>query len=139
MKKHKGFTLIELLVVIAIIGILATIVLVSLNAARDNARDGVVKTQVTQMKNIAEIAFSNDGNYNNTCDATAGSDWILIRDEAAANNGGTNPVCVDTDDDWCVEAVLNNGTDYFCVDSSPFAGVLTGAARDACAGATCAL
>jgi prepilin-type N-terminal cleavage/methylation domain-containing protein len=58
MKKQKGFTLIELLVVIAIIGILASIVLVSLGGARAKARDAQRLSDVKQMALILEMESS---------------------------------------------------------------------------------
>lgn len=56
-KNKKGFTLIELLVVIAIIGILATIVLVSLNSARTKARDVRRLSDMQQISLAMEVYY----------------------------------------------------------------------------------
>lgn len=71
----KGFTLIELLVVIAIIGILASVILASLNAARSKARDARRLSDLNQMQTALEMYYDSNGKYPQDfywCDSSKG-------------------------------------------------------------------
>jgi prepilin-type N-terminal cleavage/methylation domain-containing protein len=74
MLKQKGFTLIELLVVIAIIGILASIVLVSLGGARTKARDARRQSDIRQIVTAQEMYYGDTEAYY----TEAGTDGALV-------------------------------------------------------------
>ncbi len=69
---RRGFTLIELLVVISIIGVLASVVLASLNSARAKARDARRINDVRQIKLALELFYDKYGRYiiSGQCGAT---------------------------------------------------------------------
>lgn len=64
-KSNRGFTLVELLVVIAIIGILASVVLVSLNTARSKSRDARRVADVRQLSLALENYYDDNLVYPN--------------------------------------------------------------------------
>lgn len=64
--KKKGFTLIELLVVVSIIGILTTLVMVNLNAARERARDAQRKSDFSNIQTALRLFYNDDGSFPDT-------------------------------------------------------------------------
>lgn len=62
-RKNFGFTLIELLVVIAIIGLLASVVLVALNSARQKSRDAKRVADMHQFAKALELYFNDNFSY----------------------------------------------------------------------------
>lgn len=61
--KNKGFTLIELLVVISIIGLLASIVLVSVNSAREKGRNVRRIADITQLIKAFNLGFADYNSF----------------------------------------------------------------------------
>jgi len=70
-KTNKGFTLIELLVVIAIIGLLSSVVLASLNSARQKARDARRVADLKQIQTAMELYYDTCKQYPATLATTA--------------------------------------------------------------------
>jgi prepilin-type N-terminal cleavage/methylation domain-containing protein len=62
-KKQKGFTLLELLVVIAIVGVLASVVVASLNSGRVKARNAAVLAQMDEYRKALELYRAENDMY----------------------------------------------------------------------------
>lgn len=153
----RGFTLIELLVVVSIIGVLATIVLSSLSAARERAKDARIKAILSQVRAQAELQYLEIGDYSTVCNFGTKSFAMFLDTH---NNGGgptlSHNFCADEDNvpyaysgvnlinnrtasewfgldsngsGWAINVKLHNGNEWFCVDSLGGAKVSSGNLR----------
>ena len=123
--------------VISIISLLASIVLTSLNSARDNSKDAAIKAEMNQIRNAAAIYFAENGHYDDLFNpvndagkifASALSKAPLISsnqnmesDDTARRESSKNVLVGRAKDltpgKWAAVLWLNNDN-WFCVDYS---------------------
>jgi type IV pilus assembly protein PilA len=141
MKKtlNRGFTLIELLVVIAIIGILASVVLASLNSARAKGSDAAIKSSINNARAQAELYYdSNSNTYTNVCASGTNNISTMVTAAENANPTANSTFCSDEVGSWMLKSLLvSEPTHFYCVDSTGKSQTYTGTPAWAASGTAC--
>src|SRR6056297_1325722 len=88
-KDKKGFTLIELMVVVAIMGLLAALAVISLNNARQRARDARRISDVKQVQTALELYYLDNQEYPD-------STGDIIEGKCISSSGGLAESCSGT-------------------------------------------
>ena len=112
--KWDGFTLIELLVVVAIIGILASVVLASLNSARDKGKAAAIKSNLKNMISQAELAYDTPGNYSTVC-----TDSKITSMLTAITNAGATTSCLSYNNSGLSDVYLRFGATGIIYSATP--------------------
>lgn len=140
---RKGLTLIELLVVIAIIGVLASVVLASLNSARNKGKDARIQSSLSNLTRQAalyhsdNLAYGSGATYEDCStiavgmytDSNISAIITSAIEEAGTPSSGASSYCgvysLSGTDNYAVAVALNGQSDTsWCVDSQGFAGLL---------------
>jgi len=114
-KFKKGFTLVELLVVIAIIGLLAGVVMVSLNTARRKARDAVRKADIANLAIAIEQYYDDQATPAYPADLTVLTTYVeggIVPTDPSS--GGAYTYTVDVNGNYKVCATIEKDASIFC-------------------------
>lgn len=148
----KGFTLIELLVVVAIIGILASVVLASLNTARAKGSDAAIKADLSGVRASAEVAYDTNGQrypltsgtgtagtdcggtftagsmFDSTSGGTVGASIDAALAHVKTQNGAVVLFCNSDNTHYAIAAQLKTTGTFWCIDSTGAAKGTSGTA-----------
>ena len=117
MEDNKGFTLVELLVVIAIIGILASIVFVTVSKAKLKTKDVAIRQSMKLFNILAQDYYEkHNENYAGFCNDSA-TEKIF----GSLSSPKKFKYCHHDDNTWAICAQLNIPEDLskaWCVDST---------------------
>lgn len=115
LKNTRGFTLIELLVVIAIIGILSSVVLASLNGAREGARDSRRQSDLSQLRTAMELYANDNGDYNATVGTLSEQETTFVNDNSYMQSIPIDPTTENAYD-------ITTAEDGYCISATAWEG-----------------
>lgn len=126
-RSQNGLTFLEILLVIAILGILITLVLTTITSSRAKAIDNRIRSNVSQIRILSEIAFDSLGgsyiDWSQEADIQTELTRLLEKiDEDYDDDPGIPYVTVIRESqaqDYCVSAPLTTTSGaYYCIDAT---------------------